>query len=200
MNREEYLYALYHCLYALSAEEKAAAMQYYTEYFDDAGPENEQQVISELGPPQEVAKQILKDFATDRYPFQAGRPGRDSGRGKTGWWMIIIGLIALPILLPVAITLLAILFGLALAAVIMVAVMVAVTIGLIAAGISGCFYGLFGLGGGSWLLAGGWSPLGNALLSLGLGLLLIPLCFWLLRSGLPALFQKAKLLLQGLRR
>ena len=30
-------------------------MQYYEDYFDEAGPENEQQVINDLGSPERVA-------------------------------------------------------------------------------------------------------------------------------------------------
>ena len=48
MNRNEYMAALRRALSVLPEEERASALRYYEEYFDDAGPENEQEVISEI--------------------------------------------------------------------------------------------------------------------------------------------------------
>ncbi len=47
MNRNEYMAALRRALSGLPEEERASALRYYEEYFDDAGPENEQKVISD---------------------------------------------------------------------------------------------------------------------------------------------------------
>mgnify|MGYP006922422652 CR=1 FL=1 len=41
--------------YFYPAEERRDAMKFYNDYFDDAGEENEQQVIAELGDPAQVA-------------------------------------------------------------------------------------------------------------------------------------------------
>lgn len=62
MNRNEYMAALRRALSVLPEEERASALRYYEEYFDDAGPENEQEVISDLGAPEKVAEQILADY------------------------------------------------------------------------------------------------------------------------------------------
>ena len=51
MNKQEYLSELEAYLASLSEEERNDALRFYEEYFEDAGPENEQQVISELGKP-----------------------------------------------------------------------------------------------------------------------------------------------------
>ncbi len=42
----------------IPAEERVSAMEYYNDYFDDAGEENEQQVIRELGSPEQVAAEV----------------------------------------------------------------------------------------------------------------------------------------------
>ena len=42
----------------LSEEEREAAVQYYEDYFADAGPEMEDQIIQELGSPEKVALMI----------------------------------------------------------------------------------------------------------------------------------------------
>ncbi len=46
----------------LPVSERTEALKYYTDYFDDAGTENEEQVIKELGSPQEVAKSIRAEL------------------------------------------------------------------------------------------------------------------------------------------
>ena len=59
MTRAEFIAELRGRLYTLPAEERDNAIQFYEEYFDDAGPENEQAVINELGSPENVANKIL---------------------------------------------------------------------------------------------------------------------------------------------
>ena len=51
MNRTEYMRELDALLHGISKEEREEAMQYYNDYFDDAGSENEEKVIEELGSP-----------------------------------------------------------------------------------------------------------------------------------------------------
>ena len=50
----------------LPKEEREEAIRYYDAYFEDAGAENEQAVIAELGSAGRVAAQILKDFRAER--------------------------------------------------------------------------------------------------------------------------------------
>ena len=50
MNRADYMAALRRALSVLPEEERANALRYYEEYFDDAGPENEAKAIEELVP------------------------------------------------------------------------------------------------------------------------------------------------------
>ena len=59
MTRVEFIAALRAKLSMLSADEREDAIQFYQEYFDEAGPENEQAVIDELGSPDAVAEKIL---------------------------------------------------------------------------------------------------------------------------------------------
>ena len=51
----------------ISATEREEALQYYNEYFNDAGPENEQNVIEALGNPVKVAENIKKDIFGNGY-------------------------------------------------------------------------------------------------------------------------------------
>ena len=47
---------------SLSPEEFNNVMQYYTEYFADAGIENQEEVIKELGTPKELADKIIAEY------------------------------------------------------------------------------------------------------------------------------------------
>jgi len=48
MNREEFMAKLKALLGDIPAEEREEALQYYEDYFDDAGADNEAEVIREL--------------------------------------------------------------------------------------------------------------------------------------------------------
>ena len=58
MSRTEYMRELDELLHGISKEEREEAMQYYNDYFDDAGSENEEKVIEELGSPAKLAETI----------------------------------------------------------------------------------------------------------------------------------------------
>lgn len=62
MTRFEFIAELRARLVALTNEEREAAVKYYDEFFEDAGPENEQNIIKDLVSPQKVAEQILEDY------------------------------------------------------------------------------------------------------------------------------------------
>lgn len=65
MNREEFLTRLEGMLQSISPTEKEEVLQYYRDYFEDAGPENEQSVIEALGNPADIAENIKKDLQGD---------------------------------------------------------------------------------------------------------------------------------------
>lgn len=58
MNRIEFMRQLAALLQDISVEERVEAMQYYNDYFDDAGTENEEDIIKELGSPAKVAAEV----------------------------------------------------------------------------------------------------------------------------------------------
>lgn len=59
MTRSEYLSELDSHLISLPKEERDMAVSFYEEYFDEAGPENEQAVIADLGKPFSLARSII---------------------------------------------------------------------------------------------------------------------------------------------
>ena len=117
MNRIEFMTELASLLQDIPAEERRDAMQYYNDYFDDAGEDQEQQVIDELESPQKVAEKIKADMTGEEVEQQAGGQTFFSGSGRT--WKIIlivvIGLCALPVILPAVLGILGAALGVVLA-------------------------------------------------------------------------------------
>lgn len=68
MTTNEYLARLKSCLECIDASEREAAVQFYTEYFEDAGEENAEKVMAELGSPEKLARDIIKQSARQRPP------------------------------------------------------------------------------------------------------------------------------------
>ena len=62
MNKAEFMRQLDSLLKNISEQERQEALQYYDDYFNDAGPENEQTVIEALGNPARVAENIKRDL------------------------------------------------------------------------------------------------------------------------------------------
>lgn len=67
MNRIEFMGQLEGLLQNISATEREEALQYYNDYFNDAGSENEQNVIDELGSPMKVAENIKGGLYNNGY-------------------------------------------------------------------------------------------------------------------------------------
>lgn len=174
MNRNEYMAALRRALSVLPEEERASALRYYEEYFDDAGPENEQEVISDLGAPEKVAEQILADYRElTAVPRQsAGGAAAKSKRGRRAvppWLLVVLVLLAIPVGVPLlgglAIGAAGTVFGILVAAAAVVfAFVVVIPLGLLLAGIVLC--------GFSFAL---WGTPASAVVTLGCGLALFAL-------------------------
>lgn len=67
MNRKEFLRQLGELLSDVQENERREALEYYENYFEDAGPENEAKIIEELGSPRKVADSIKKDLFGENY-------------------------------------------------------------------------------------------------------------------------------------
>ena len=67
MNRQEFMNRLEYLLRGIPEGERTDAIAYYNAYFDEAGAENEYQVIQELGSPEQVAQTILADVQQSTY-------------------------------------------------------------------------------------------------------------------------------------
>lgn len=176
MNAYEYLQALRAALAVLPDDEIDSAMRYYEDYFLDAGDENAAQVIEQLGPPEQVAEAILRDYTgvarrrPERFEEEKaqtvngvplGRDGKPLTRKKgiNPWMLACIVLLAL-IFGPVAVAVIG-------------AIIVAV-VGLVI-GIAACVVAVPAatlIGGGALVLFSFllWATPASALATLGAGL------------------------------
>ncbi|WP_071430182.1 DUF1700 domain-containing protein [Angelakisella massiliensis] len=177
MNKKEFLSRLRIALCSLPEEERENAVKYYQEYFDEAGPEREREIIEELGSPEAVAQGILQDYA-DNNPqwasihYHTPSPAVEEAKKRKMpvWAIVLVCLLLSPLLLPLGLIVLTIIlgafgvvFGLFIGCIGLMAAFAVTALVVLAAGLLLAFAGL-----GS-LLA---SP-AAALLCMGVGLLLI---------------------------
>ncbi|MEG0292872.1 DUF1700 domain-containing protein [Enterococcus sp.] len=106
MNREQYLQQLKKYLKKMPPEDYVDAMDYFTEYFDEAGPENEQAVMETLGSPKQAANDVLSQL------FEKQKnPSNQKWSAKQLWGVSFLAILAAPIGIPLAITVIALLFS-----------------------------------------------------------------------------------------
>lgn len=98
MKRAEFMRQLESLLQSIPAAEREEALQYYNNYFDDAGEDSEQEVIEALGNPARVAENIKRDLlesgcgetvpgkvlASDRKMIEYEAPGSASSPENVG--------------------------------------------------------------------------------------------------------------------
>lgn len=96
MNKAEYMDALRVHLRRLPKEDQVKALEYFEEYFSDAGPENEAKAIDDLGAPESAAEQIITNLAISN----TKEPVKDVKKGMNAVWVGILSVFAAPIALP----------------------------------------------------------------------------------------------------
>ena len=122
MTSEEYLKQLEKYLRKLPQSDYEDAMEYFTEYFADAGPENEQAVIKELGTPKQAAAELMRNLLDKKVDEREAMEKEEKQKEKkktTGAnvvWIAILALFAAPIGAPILISILIVLLCAALCA------------------------------------------------------------------------------------
>lgn len=101
MTKVDYLAKLDKYLRKLPKEDYQEAMDYFSEYFEEAGPENETQVIAELGTPKEAARDIISRLLDEKIIDQEKTP-----KSRVSMvWLAILAVIITPVALPLALVL-----------------------------------------------------------------------------------------------
>ena len=71
MRKEEFLQRLEDSL-VMDGPEKEEVLRYYAEYIEEAGPENEEKVIEEIGSPEEVGARLSAEFCEPDFTAESG--------------------------------------------------------------------------------------------------------------------------------
>lgn len=108
MTRTEYLNQLEKHLRALPKADYIEAMDYFTEYFDEAGDDNEQAVMLELGTPREASNEIITNILDKKLATDKKGPRT---RAQIVW-ISLLAIFAAPLGIPVLLALLAFLLAL----------------------------------------------------------------------------------------
>ena len=180
MNRQSFMSELARKLSRLPEEERLAALQYYEEYFDEAGPEREAEVISQLESPSDIAKQLLAEFVVKEAEVKPMKPKQS----VQTVWIIIAALFAGPIALPFAIALAALVFA---GFVTVGALIFAGVVTVVALGGSAILVAVVGVKMLFVHPATGIVMIGGCLTLVGVGLLIGLLMYIVLGKGLPML-------------
>lgn len=202
MTKLEFMRALEEQLLVLPYQERLDALEYYDEYFDDAGIENEQQVAEQLVSPEVVAAKILGKSTSSQQqqqqqyqtpPSYAYQQPRQHKSNIPLWLILALS----PVWIPLAIGVLAVIVGflitvvaLGLSFVIMAVALVLMTVICLIVAVP--------------LLItdplNGMYVLGCALVSCGVGVMFLPLCGLLLKKCVPACAKGIGKLAQGIGR
>ncbi len=208
MNRLEFMGKLEKLLSDIPDNEKKEALEYYNDYFNDAGVENEQEVIESLGTPEKVAATI-KDGLNDHdgnageftekgfSAYEEVKQDEIANRGMTSEergfskkkmsggaiaLLVIVCIFALPILGPIGIAIITTLFSI-------VAAIAGVLIAVFVSGIALCIAGIavFAAGIATMFVSPvvGILLIGISLLLLGIGILFAILGIWILVKAVP---------------
>jgi len=177
MNRASFLKKLRGKLQRLPAHEIDAALAYYEEYFDEAGEENEQRVIQQLGSPSHVASQIMADYALK--DLEATSTSTSTKKNMSAIWLIILAIISAPLSLPLLVVAIALIFSFG-------AVIFSFIIAIIATVLGIFFGGIVALISGFFILAQDWATallfMGVGFIVTGLGILLFPIVARLIKT------------------
>jgi len=211
MNRKQFLYELEQLLKDIPDSERAEAIQYYNDYFYDAGAENEAQVIEELESPEQVAKTIREGMSENggeytengykdtrfqncqevspEYQKQEKEKGSQK-KGNPDMWkflcVVLLCILLCPIVLPLGAALLAVMFAVIIG-------VFGIGIGAVAAGIALPIAGIAVIGYGIYKLflfpAAGITLSGIGCLILAVGILVCLLVLWIFSKVLPAMIR-----------
>ena len=207
MNRIDFIAQLKRLLSDIPESDRNDAIAYYNDYFDEAGADNEAQVIQELGNPGKVAAMIrasLRNTDNNKGEYsEAGyqEAGTETGRqtptqryvgkqprrggGKIAL-IIILAIFASPFIIGVGGGAIGVIAGL-------VAILFGIIVTLFGAAIAGLVAGIMGIVTGVIEMfvnpATGLLMVGSGMISLALTLTLICLAVWLVFKIVPKVFR-----------
>jgi uncharacterized membrane protein len=170
MNKNQYLECLRNNLHNIPDEEVDNIIEYYKEYFEDAGIENEQVVIAELGKPELLANKISADYVikgmeNDNEPIKNVTQVK---KGISNIWILILAICGAPIWFPLVIAAAAVLFAIVVALFSVIFAFIITSVAIVGSGILALIVGIITL---FIHMPTGIATLGTACVAIGFGCL-----------------------------
>ncbi len=187
MTKQEYIQIVHSQLSGVDPRDLSDAIVYLNEYFEEAGVENEQKVIEELGSPEKYAATIRADLVASvppRIPRQMqARPASQNSVWKT-LGILVLGICALPIALPLLIVVIVLIFvGVITLAMILLVFVMALVGAILTVGL--CIFEFFSTLGQDLMVS--LFLLGVVLTAFGAAILACLAIGWIIKVGFPAL-------------
>lgn len=184
MNKDEYLECLKNNLRNIPDEEVNDIIEYYREYFEDAGVENEQVVIAELGRPELLASKvsadyIIKDIEKNNSPVNNLSQVKNVSQVKKGIssiWIMILAICGFPIWFPLVIAAAAVVFSIVIAIFSVLFAFAVSAIAIVGSGILALIVGVIVL---FMHVPTGIATLGMACVAIGFGFLFFIAVYWI---------------------
>ena len=174
MTKQVYLDQLRKYLKKLPAEDYADAMEYFTEYFEEADEEQAQQLMHELGTPKEAARELIQNLLDKKITEQAD--GTAPKKKSHIFWIAFLTICAAPIGVPLLIALLLVLCALCICAAAIVLSVFCCALAFFLVGGKLIIRGLLAI---PYSLSGAGMIAGSGLLTLGLSILAVVLGIYL---------------------
>lgn len=177
MTKQVYLDQLRKYLKKLPAADYADAMEYFTEYFEEADEEQAQQLMHELGTPKEAARELIQNLLDKKITEQAD--GTAPKKKSHIFWIAFLTICAAPIGVPLLIALLLVLCALCICAAAIVLSVFCCALAFFLVGGKLIVRGLLAI---PYSLSGCCLIAGSGLLTVGIGILAVVLgvylCKW----------------------
>ena len=174
MTKQVYLDQLRKHLKKLPAADYADAMEYFTEYFEEADEEQAQQLMHELGTPKEAARELIQNLLDKKITEQAD--GTAPKKKSHIFWIAFLTICAAPIGVPLLIALLLVLCALCICAAAIVLSVFCCALAFFLVGGKLIVRGLLAI---PYSLSGAGMIAGSGLLTLGLSILAVVLGIYL---------------------
>lgn len=174
MTKQVYLDQLRKYLKKLPAEDYADAMEYFTEYFEEADEEQAQHLMHELGTPKEAARDLIQNLLDKKITEQAD--GTAPKKKSHIFWIAFLAICAAPIGVPLLIALLLVLCALCICAAAIVLSVFCCALAFFLVGGKLIVRGLLAI---PYSLSGAGMIAGSGLLTLGLSILAVVLGIYL---------------------
>ncbi len=180
MNRIEFMRQLEVLLSGITKDDQVDALQYYNDYFDEAGTENESDVIQELGSPEKVAKIIRESLGQDgennseysergysdtRFEEKDELLSKNREKNKIPILLLILGVlfIGIPVVLPLGLSGISVVFAIIVTILSLIFAVLIAGVALVVSGVAIIIYGLINVA----------ASVAQSFIVIGTGLLLI---------------------------